>query len=80
MTDTKPKALSQSSPITIGLMLAVLSGMLWNVSQTSAMRNDLETDMRNRYVTRELLQAEMGALREQIADQLFLEFGNELND
>lgn len=69
MTDTKStKAISHSSPVSIGLMIAVLSAMVWNVTQTSSMRNDIETDMRNRYVTRELFQAEMSALREQIFD------------
>lgn len=68
MTDNKPRAISHSSPVTIGLMLAVLSAMVWNVTQTNAMRNDIETDMRNRYVTRELFTSEMSALREQIAD------------
>lgn len=68
MTDNKARSISQSSPITVGLMLVVLSGTVWNVQQTAGMRTDIETDMRNRYVTRDLFQAEMAALREQLTD------------
>lgn len=68
MTDTKSKALSHSSPVTIGLMLVVLSGTVWNVQQTASMRDDIEHDMRTRYVTRELFDARMSALADQIAD------------
>lgn len=64
----RAKPLSQSSPITIGLMIVIVGGLGWITKEIGGLRSEMEHDMREHYVTRELFEARMSGLERQIED------------
>ena len=67
-SDRSPKPLSSTSPITVGLMVIIVGGLGWITREISTLRTDMEHDMREHYVTRELFEARMSSLDRQIED------------
>ncbi len=58
------RPLSHSSPVTIGLVIVILGGVIANMTYM----HSLETIMSEKYMTKELFEARMGSLERQIAD------------
>jgi len=62
MTERKP--ISERSSVTVGFAALILSGIIWNI----VWMVQLERDIREHYVTRDLFEARVQALSDQIAD------------
>ncbi len=58
------RVLSHSTPVTVGLVIVILGGVIANITYM----HTLEEKMDTRYVTKELFEARMNSLVSQIAD------------
>lgn len=61
----QPRILNHSTPITIGLVLTILTGVIANVSYMHTLEVSLDEKLRQ-YVTKELFDARMETLSAQI--------------
>jgi hypothetical protein len=68
VTEKSIKPLSSNSPVTIGLMIVILGGLGWITREIGGLRSELEHDMRQHYVTRELFEAKMSGIERQLED------------
>ena len=58
------RVLSHSTPVTVGLVIVILGGVIANITYMHALEEKMDT----RYVTKELFEARMHSLVSQIAD------------
>lgn len=58
------RVLSHSTPVTVGLVIVILGGVIANITYMHALEEKMDT----RYVTKELFEARMNSLVSQIAD------------
>lgn len=58
------RVLSHSTPVTVGLVIVILGGVIANMTYM----HNLETIMSEKYMTKELFEARMNNLVNQIAD------------
>ena len=58
------RVLSHSTPVTVGLVIVILGGVIANMTYM----HNLETIMSEKYMTKELFEARMSSLAQQIVD------------
>lgn len=69
MSNNQPpqqRVLNHSTPITVGLVIVILTGVIANVSYMHTLETNLDEKLRQ-YVTKELFDARMETLSAQIA-------------